>query len=212
MLRDAGQLMAVESGASDWTRGLRGCLTWGIPVAILVITPERYLVIVWPAALTFMGVACLLNARRCGRIHCYATGPFFLLLAVFGLLYGIGLLPLGDRGWTKLSTALVIGSVVLICVPEWARLQRFARMCTKEWPRSGEFRIGNSMTGAGGSRSLVAVALGHRSRLSAALNSRCDIDDEPDRLHALQEYPSGQGRDRRHRRISPNHLVTAADE
>jgi hypothetical protein len=119
VLRDAGQLMAVESGASDWARGLRGCLTWGIPVAILVITPERCLVIVWPATLTFMGVACLLNARRCGRIHCYATGPFFLLLAVFGLLYGIGLLPLGDRGWTKLSTALVIGSVVLICVPEW---------------------------------------------------------------------------------------------
>lgn len=118
VLREAAQLMARESGASDWTRGLRGCLTWGIPVAVLVITPERYLVIVWPAALTFMGLACLLNSRRCGRIHCYATGPFFLLLAVLGLLYGTGLLALGGRGWTRLSIALVIGSVVLICLLE----------------------------------------------------------------------------------------------
>ncbi|MGH8132290.1 MAG: hypothetical protein ACRETP_03520 [Steroidobacteraceae bacterium] len=119
MLRTAGQLMLGEESSADWARSLRGWLTWGIPVAILVISPERYLVIVWPTALTFMGVACLLNARRCGRIHCYATGPFFLLLAILGLLYGIGVLPLGARGWTTLSIALVIGSAVLICVPEW---------------------------------------------------------------------------------------------
>ena len=103
----------------DWTRGSRGCLFWGIPAAILVISPNRYFVIVWPAVLLFMGVACLLNARRCGRIHCYATGPFFLLLAALGLLYGIGVLPLGARGWSALSLALIVGSAVLICVPEW---------------------------------------------------------------------------------------------
>ena len=119
MLRNSGQLMVWEPGGTDWARGLRAWLTWGIPVAILVISPERYFVIVWPVALTFMGVACLLNARRCGRIHCYATGPFFLLLAILGLLYGVGVLPLGARGWTRLSIALVIGSGVLLCVPEW---------------------------------------------------------------------------------------------
>jgi len=25
-----------------------------------------------------MGVACVVNARRCGRLHCYITGPIFL--------------------------------------------------------------------------------------------------------------------------------------
>jgi hypothetical protein len=104
---------------ADWAHGLRGCLTWGIPVALLVISPERYFVILWPTLLTFMGVACLLNARRCGRVHCYFTGPLFLLLAGLGLLYGLGLLPLGARGWSTLSVALVIGSIMLICVPEW---------------------------------------------------------------------------------------------
>ncbi|MGH9642016.1 MAG: hypothetical protein ACRD3Q_06280 [Terriglobales bacterium] len=119
MLRNAAKLMAGESSGADWARGLRGWLTWGIPIVILVVSPVRYLVIVWPAALTFMGAACLLNARRCGRIHCYATGPFFLLLAILGLLYGIGVMPLGARGWTRLSLALAIGSAVLLCVPEW---------------------------------------------------------------------------------------------
>jgi hypothetical protein len=32
-----------------------------------------------------MGVACIVNALRCGRVHCYLTGPFFLLMAVIAL-------------------------------------------------------------------------------------------------------------------------------
>jgi hypothetical protein len=126
MLRDAGQPIGTGSsrveGRADWASGLRGCLTWGVPIAILLATPsvgERYLVIVWPTLLTFMSVACWLNARRCGRIHCYATGPFFLLLAGLALLYGIGVLPLGAHGWSTLSAVLTIGTVVLFCVPEW---------------------------------------------------------------------------------------------
>jgi len=88
---------------ADWARGIRGCLIWGIPIAILLMSPgmgTRYLVIVWPGLLTFMGVTCLLNARHCGRIHCYFTGPFFLMLAGAALLYGIGGVPLGAQGWS----------------------------------------------------------------------------------------------------------------
>jgi hypothetical protein len=106
------------NGRADWARGVRGCLTWGIPLALLVISPERYFFIVWPIILTFMGVTCLLNAHRCGRIHCYFTGPFFLVLAGVGFLYGVGVLPLGARGWSKLSLALLIGSVALLYLPE----------------------------------------------------------------------------------------------
>lgn len=58
--------VAGTTRRADWEHGVRGCLTWGIPVTLLVLSPERYLVIVWPTLLTFMGVACLLNARRCG--------------------------------------------------------------------------------------------------------------------------------------------------
>ena len=123
MLRDSGQSVGegscVKASHTDWASGLRGCLTWGIPAAVLIMSPLQYFAIVWPAVLTFMGVACLLNARRCGRIHCYFTGPFFLLLALIGLLYGLDVVPLGARGWSMLSIALVVGSVAFISVPEW---------------------------------------------------------------------------------------------
>lgn len=111
--------MSGTPGRADWAHGVRGCLTWGIPAVLLITSPVQYFVVVWPTVLSFMGVACLLNARRCGRIHCYFTGPFFLLLAGLGLLYGLGVLPLGARGWSTLSVALVVGSAILLCVPEW---------------------------------------------------------------------------------------------
>lgn len=107
----------------DWARGTRGWLIWGIPWAILAsspLMPARALGVVWPAVLTFMGAACLVNARRCGRIHCFATGPFFLVMAVLALLYGAGVLPLGVHNWWVLSMPLVIGSVALNFIPEWA--------------------------------------------------------------------------------------------
>lgn len=36
-----------------------------------------------------MGLACLANAARCRRMHCYFTGPYFLLLALgAGVAFG----------------------------------------------------------------------------------------------------------------------------
>ena len=78
----------------------------------------RYQAILWPLMLTFMGVACLLNAHRCGRVHCYATGPFFLLLAAIALLQDLGATPLGRDGWSRLSLILGIGTVLLVCGSE----------------------------------------------------------------------------------------------
>lgn len=124
MLHDSGHSVEAESSClkaprTDWASGLRGCLIWGVPAVILIMSPVQYLAFVWPIVLTVMGLACLLNARRCGRIHCYVTGPFFLLLALVGLLYGLDVVPLGTRGWSVLSITLVVGSVIFVCVPEW---------------------------------------------------------------------------------------------
>lgn len=114
-----GESSCQKTLSADWASGLRGCLTWGIPAAVLIMSPLRYFAIVWPIVLTVMGLACLLNARRCGRTHCYVTGPFFLLLALVGLLYGLDVLPLGARGWSTLSITLVVGTVIFVFVPEW---------------------------------------------------------------------------------------------
>jgi hypothetical protein len=80
--------------------------------------PERSLVAVWPLALLWMGVACLWNAARCGRVHCYFTGPFFLLLALLSLLHGLGIVSLGPNGWQGIGVALLVGGCLLACAPE----------------------------------------------------------------------------------------------
>ena len=68
--------------------------------------------------LAVLGAACSVNAARCHRVHCYVTGPFFLIMAAVTLLYGSGVLQLGTRGWSAISLVVVIGAAVLCWVPE----------------------------------------------------------------------------------------------
>jgi len=74
--------------------------------------------VVWTAALSVMGTACIANALRCRRLHCYLTGPFLLAMAAVTLLFGLGAIPLGGSGWSFISLAIVGGVVVLCCLPE----------------------------------------------------------------------------------------------
>jgi hypothetical protein len=81
---------------------------------------------VWVVALATMGAACVVNAFRCGRVHCYATGPFFLGMATVALLYGIGVISLGRNGWNFIGAAVLIGALILCYLPE-ALLGRYRR-------------------------------------------------------------------------------------
>lgn len=66
-----------------------------------------------------MGLACLANAHRCGRIRCRLTGPFFLAMAGATLLHGLDILWLGPNGWIWLGVLLVVGGYgVLWLLPE----------------------------------------------------------------------------------------------
>jgi len=114
--------MECAPGGRDLTCGGSGILLWVVPIVILGVSAGFggwYAAVAWPPLLVFMGVACLVNARRCGRLHCFVTGPYFLLLAVVSLLYDTGIMPLGAGGWQWLSSALLVGTCVLVCVPEW---------------------------------------------------------------------------------------------
>jgi hypothetical protein len=67
----------------------------------------------------WMGLACVVNALRCGRIHCYLTGPFFLLMAVATVLHGSAKLSLGANGWWWLGLTLIfVGGGLLWYLPE----------------------------------------------------------------------------------------------
>jgi hypothetical protein len=73
---------------------------------------------IWTIALSVVGTTCIANAARCGRVHCYVTGPFFLLMALAALLYGAGVIPLGANGWNLIGATTLIGAIVLGCLPE----------------------------------------------------------------------------------------------
>ena len=60
-------------------------LLWRVPMLAFVIgaflaPPTRSLL--WVPAFLIAGVSCVVNARRCGRFHCFMTGPLYLLAAV----------------------------------------------------------------------------------------------------------------------------------
>ena len=65
-----------------------------------------------------MSVACIVNALHCGRVHCYLTGPFFLLMALGALFYGVGILNFGRNGWNLLGLVALIGPLALWCLSE----------------------------------------------------------------------------------------------
>lgn len=105
-------------------RGSSLCLLWIGPVGLIVISARagNFLhTAVWTFSFTVMGAACWVNARRCGRRHCFYTGPLLLLMALGSLLYGLGLLPLGQHGWNWISGVAVVGYLLTCCGVETLR-------------------------------------------------------------------------------------------
>jgi len=105
-------------------------LYWLPAIAIVVAgapaVSNGWRTVVWTIALVTMSGACIVNALRCGRVHCYITGPFFLVMALVALLYGIGILHLGGNGWNLLVLITLIGAIALWYLPEmfWGRYRK----------------------------------------------------------------------------------------
>jgi hypothetical protein len=105
--------------SSPWLAGAVFCL----PAVVIVLSGNigigsRWQAGVWTVCLGVIAAGCLVNALRCGRMHCYFTGPFLILMALASLSYGFGLLPLGDSGWNWIGGVTLGGAVLLGCVPE----------------------------------------------------------------------------------------------
>src|SRR5262245_13575656 len=102
-------------------RGPGACLLWCVPwfaFALGFCSPPPLKTVLLTTSLAFMGIVCLINASRCGRIHCLFTGPFFILGAVASLGYGLGLVPLGPYGWKWIGAVTIVGAIAVTCIPE----------------------------------------------------------------------------------------------
>lgn len=86
-------------------------LAWVLPTATAMAIsmarlPLRVAAFAWTGAFVWMGSACLFNALRCGRLHCYIAGPVLLAGAAACALAGVGVL--GSLGTVIWATAALV--------------------------------------------------------------------------------------------------------
>ncbi len=111
----------------DWAGNIRTLLAvWGLPLIVILagaFTGTTLRAVIWSLALAWMGGACLINARRCGRVHCRYTGPYYLALIVPVLLLGAGQISFGPYAWWILGVAILLGGKIIWWITEtrWGR-------------------------------------------------------------------------------------------
>jgi hypothetical protein len=103
---------AEQCSTNDLTGEKAAWLLWYLPIGLLFVGLgwERGRIWLWVPALVVMGVACLVNAARCRRMHCYFTGPLYIFAAVYVVLSALGVVPLHPR-WFLL---IVLGASCLV--------------------------------------------------------------------------------------------------
>ena len=114
----------IVQSSRDWLSSPRtNALAWWIPKgaivgALFIAPPAR--AGVWITALVWMGTACILNSRRCGRTHCRYTGPYYLAMVAPTLVLGSGAVALGTYGWLGLAGVILLGSKLIWWMTERA--------------------------------------------------------------------------------------------
>ena len=102
--------------ANDLVGRKSGILLWCLPTLAILVglnwnVARPWL---WIPALLVMGIGCVVNARRCARLHCYVTGPIFLLGAIYVALSETNLVPLRPG----IFLCVVFAIAMLACLAE----------------------------------------------------------------------------------------------
>jgi hypothetical protein len=107
----------------DWTgRPGMAFVWWCLPLGVglasgLTSLSARAIAPIWAVSFVWMGTGCLLNARRCHRLHCYISGPAFLLGAVALGLFAAGVLAFGPHSLNNII-GITLAIAALSFVPE----------------------------------------------------------------------------------------------
>ena len=91
-------------------------MAWWVPQAavvagLLLAVPLR--AALWTIALIWMGTACILNAKRCGRTHCRYTGPYYLAMIAPVFVLASGIVAAGFYGWLVLGVLILAGAKII---------------------------------------------------------------------------------------------------
>jgi len=109
----------IGSEQRDLAKSMTGFMVaWGLPLVVMVglnfvPLPDNLFQGIVVFGLAWMGVACLMNARRCRRVHCVFTGPWFLLGSATLLLDLLDILSLDADQATLVANAALLGGVAL---------------------------------------------------------------------------------------------------
>lgn len=114
--------------ASDWTAQRAGRLIWWIIPTLVGIAASSFrlslvsIAFVWAGAFAWMGTGCALNALRCGRMHCFFSGPALWLGAIGAALIGSRVIA-GDLNYVLWGTVALVAASYL---PEvvWGKYAR----------------------------------------------------------------------------------------
>ena len=102
------------SQKADLVCGKSAIMLWYLPAFAIIVglnwaAARAWL---WIPAFLVMGVACSVNAARCGRLHCLVTGPVYLLAAIYVALAAFGLVPM------RPNMLIVLGVTICAFVAE----------------------------------------------------------------------------------------------
>ena len=107
----------IVQRSHDWLQIPRtSLLAWWIPwIAVIagLFAPALVRMAIWIVALSWMGTACILNAKRCGRTHCRYTGPYYLAMSAPVVALGYGFVSGGIYAWVVLASVILLGSKLL---------------------------------------------------------------------------------------------------
>ncbi len=107
----------IARSSHDLLRRARtSLLGWWIPLSAILASlfaPVPVRTATWIIALGWMGTACILNAKRCGRTHCRYTGPYYFAVIAPVVVAGSGLVSASVYAWLLLAGMILAGSAIL---------------------------------------------------------------------------------------------------
>jgi hypothetical protein len=117
----------VEQRSNDWlSNAYTNLAAWWLPKGAIIaalFAAVSLRAAVWTVALLWMGIACILNARRCGRTHCRYTGPYYLMMILPVLGLAFDLISASIYAWLALAILIVCGGWLIWWMTEqlWGR-------------------------------------------------------------------------------------------